>query len=56
MSAKTKPNPSRLTLADALRGMRVKSWERREQSNGATVVYVRYVEEEPVITTTVVEK
>lgn len=43
-------------LADALRGMRVKNWERREQSNGKIVLYVRYIEQEPVITTEVVNK
>ena len=32
------------TLADAIKGMRVKSWEVREHSNGRRVVYVRFEE------------
>ncbi len=49
-------NNAKTSLADALRGMRVKNWERREQSNGKIVLYVRYIEQEPIITTEVVDK
>ena len=56
MSNKNKMKASKLTLSDALRGMRVKNWERRQSSEGATVVYVRYVEVEPIVTTQVVER
>ena len=41
------------TLAQALKGMKVKSWEIRENSEGRRVVYVRFVETEPVTTVTV---
>ena len=56
MSDKNKMKASKLTLSDALRGMRVKNWERRQSSEGATVVYVRYVEVEPIVTSQVVER
>ena len=35
------------TLADAIKGMQVKSWEVREHSNGRRVVYVRFEERRP---------
>ena len=31
------------TLADAIKGMQVKSWEVREHSDGKRAVYVRFV-------------
>ena len=37
-------------LADAVKGMRVESWEMREHSNGRRKVYVRFVPKEPVVT------
>ena len=36
----------RKTLAQALKGMKVKNWEIRENSKGRRVVYVRFVEKE----------
>ena len=41
------------TLAQALKGMKVKSWEIRENSEGRRVVYVRFVEKEPETTVAV---
>ena len=38
------------TLAEAIRGMQVKSWEVREHSDGKRVVYVRFAPKEPAIT------
>ena len=38
------------TLAEAIRGMQVKSWEVREHSDGRRVVYVRFTQKEPVVT------
>ncbi|MDO5319323.1 MAG: hypothetical protein Q4G65_11900 [bacterium] len=43
----------RKTLAQALKGMKVKSWEIRENSEGRRVVYVRFVEKEPETTVAV---
>ena len=37
------------TLADAIKGMQVKSWEVREHSNGRRVVYVRFEERRPAL-------
>ena len=31
-----------MKLNDAIRGMEVKGWERRERSNGKCAVYVRF--------------
>jgi endonuclease YncB( thermonuclease family) len=33
-------------LQDAIKGMQVKNWEIREDSNGRRVVYVRFVPKE----------
>ena len=38
------------TLAEAVKGMQVKSWEVRERSDGKRVVYVRFVPKEPTLT------
>ena len=38
------------TLAEAVKGMQVKSWEVREHSDGKRVVYVRFAPKEPAIT------
>ena len=38
------------TLADAIKGMQVKSWEVREHSDGKRVVYVRFAPKEPTLT------
>ena len=38
------------TLAEAIRGMQVRSWEVREHSDGKRVVYVRFAPKEPAIT------
>ena len=43
------------TLADAIKGMQVKSWEVREHSNGRRVVYVRFEERRPALTVDVKE-
>ena len=43
------------TLADAVQGMQVKSWEVREHSNGKRVVYVRFEEKRPSLTVDVKE-
>ncbi len=43
----------RKTLAQALKGMKVKNWEIRENSKGRRVVYVRFVEKEPETTVAV---
>ena len=34
-------------LQDAIKGMKVKNWEIREDSNGKRVVYVRFVPKTP---------
>ena len=38
------------TLAETIKGMEVKSWERREHSDGKCVVYVRFVPKAPAVT------
>ena len=43
------------TLAEAVKGMQVKSWEVREHSNGKRVVYVRFEEKRPSLTVDVKE-
>ena len=43
----------RKTLAQALKGMKVKSWDIRENSEGRRVIYVRFVEKEPETTVAV---
>ena len=40
--AKNKRNKT-MKLNEAIKGMEVKSWERRENSNGKCTVYVRFV-------------
>ena len=42
-------------LADAIKGMQVKSWEVREHSDGKRVVYVRFEERRPSLTVDVKE-
>ena len=41
------------TLSEAIKGMRVKSWELREHSNGKRVLYVRFIPKEESVTVTV---
>ena len=41
------------TLAEAVKGMQVKSWEVREHSDGKRVVYVRFAPKEPTLTVNV---
>ena len=41
------------TLAEAIKGMQVKSWEVREHSDGKRVLYVRFVPKEPAFTMSV---
>ena len=43
------------TLAEAIKGMQVKSWEVREHSDGRRVVYVRFEERRPTLTVDVKE-
>ena len=43
------------TLAEAVKGMQVKSWEVREHSDGKRVVYVRFAPKEPTLTVNVKE-
>ena len=43
------------TLAEAIKGMQVKSWEVREHSNGTRKVYVRFVPKEPTLTVNIKE-
>ena len=43
------------TVAEAVKGMQVKSWEVREHSNGKRVVYVRFEERRPSLTVDVKE-
>ena len=44
-----------MKLHEAIRGMEVKSWERRENSNGKCTVYVRFVPKKPAPTVSVKE-
>lgn len=43
-------------LNEALKGMKIKSWEKRENSNGQVVVYVRFVKATPECVATITEK
>ena len=43
------------TLAETIKGMEVKNWEKREHSNGKSVVYVRFVPKQPDVTVEVKE-
>jgi len=44
-----------MTLQEAITGMKVKNWERRENSNGKCVVYVRFTPKSPSQTISVKE-
>ena len=44
-----------MKLNEAIKGMEVKSWERRENSNGKCTVYVRFVPKKPAPTISVKE-
>ena len=44
-----------MKLHEAIKGMEVKSWERRENSDGKCVVYVRFVPKSPAPTVSVKE-
>ena len=46
-SSISNPKGSKMKLNEAIRGMEVKSWERRENSNGKCTVYVRFVPKKP---------
>ena len=39
-----------MKLNEAIKGMEVKNWEKREHSSGQCVVYVRFVPKEPAVT------
>ena len=43
-------NDMKKTLAEAIKGMQVKSWEVREHSDGKRAVYVRFAPKEPTLT------
>ena len=43
-------NDMKKTLAGAIKGMQVKSWEVREHSDGKRAVYVRFAPKEPTLT------
>ena len=43
-------------LSDAIKGMQVKNWEARENSDGKRVVYVRFVPKSPEVTLVVKEQ
>ena len=44
-----------MKLHEAIRGMEVKSWERRENSSGKCTVYVRFAPKKPAPTVSVKE-
>ena len=44
-----------MKLQEAIRGMEVESWERRENSSGKCKVYVRFVPKKPIETMSVKE-
>jgi hypothetical protein len=44
-----------MKLHEAIKGMEVKSWERRENSNGKCTVYVRFVPKSSAPTVSVKE-
>ena len=44
-----------MKLNEAIKGMEVKGWERRESSNGKCVVYVRFAPKSPAPTVNVKE-
>ena len=44
-----------MKLQEAIKGMGVKSWERRENSSGKCTVYVRFAPTKPVETMNVKE-
>ena len=45
-----------MKLQEAIKGMGVKSWERRENSSGKCTVYVRFVPKKPIETKNVKEE
>ena len=45
-----------MKLNEAIKGMEVKSWERRENSSGKCTVYVRFVPKKPIETMDVKEE
>ena len=45
-----------MKLNEAIKGMGVKSWERRENSSGKCTVYVRFVPKKPIETKNVKEE
>ena len=45
-----------MKLNEVLKGMKVKNWETRINSNGVKVVYVRFIEEKKPVTVKVNEK
>ena len=55
MTESERGNEMKKTLAEAIKGMQVKSWEMREHSDGKRVVYVRFAPKEPTLTVNVKE-
>ena len=49
------PERIKMKLHEAIKGMEVKSWERRENSNGKCTVYVRFVPKSSAPTVSVKE-
>ena len=54
-SSISNPKGSKMKLNEAIRGMEVKGWEKRESSNGKCVVYVRFAPKSPTPTVNVKE-
>ena len=54
-SSISNPKGSKMKLNEAIKGMEVKSWERRENSSGKCTVYVRFVPKKPAPTVSVKE-
>ncbi len=55
MTESERRNGMKKTLAEAIKGMQVKSWEVREHSDGKRVVYVRFTPKVPTLTVKVKE-
>ena len=51
-----KGKKQKMKLQEAIKGMGVKSWERRENSSGKCTVYVRFVPKKPIETMDVKEE
>ena len=54
-NSKKRKESKTMKLHEAIKGMEVKSWERRESSDGKCTVYVRFVPKSPAPTVNVKE-